>query len=141
VLIGKPIANTSIYILAQGRHLQPVGVAGEICIGGAGLAKGYLNREQLTAERFVAIPSAPQKDVPHGETGENGLEDATSSTWKNRRAGQRYPGHSALNWARQSKPCWGIRQSKQAAVVAKATGQRKEMWLTSLPKEKQRRSL
>jgi len=53
VLIGKPIANTSIKILDDHQNLVPIGVPGEICIGGDGLARGYLNRADLTAEKFI----------------------------------------------------------------------------------------
>lgn len=54
--IGKPITGTSIYLLDE--HLKPVpeGVVGEICVGGASVARGYLNRDELTAEKFVASP-------------------------------------------------------------------------------------
>jgi amino acid adenylation domain-containing protein len=56
VPIGKPIDNISLYIVDQGMKLQPIGVAGELCIGGDGLARGYLNRPELTGDRFVCNP-------------------------------------------------------------------------------------
>ncbi|MEK3723335.1 non-ribosomal peptide synthetase [Paenibacillus sp. FSL H8-0034] len=56
VTLGRPIANTRIYVLNRGLQLCPVGVWGEICITGDGLAAGYLNREELTQERFIVNP-------------------------------------------------------------------------------------
>ncbi|MCY7319224.1 MAG: amino acid adenylation domain-containing protein, partial [Ramlibacter sp.] len=56
VPIGRPIANTAIYVLDAQRQMQPVGVVGEIHIGGAGVARGYLNRPELTAARFITDP-------------------------------------------------------------------------------------
>lgn len=53
VTVGKPIANTGIYILDKNQKLQPIGVYGELCIGGHGLARGYWNRPDLTNEKFV----------------------------------------------------------------------------------------
>ena len=56
VLIGKPVFNTIIYILDEGGSLCPTGVPGEIHISGDGVARGYLNREELTKEKFVTNP-------------------------------------------------------------------------------------
>ncbi|MCP5051154.1 MAG: amino acid adenylation domain-containing protein, partial [bacterium] len=53
VPIGKPIDNINLYVMDRNLGLQPVTIAGELCIAGAGLARGYLNRPELTAEKFV----------------------------------------------------------------------------------------
>lgn len=56
--VGTPIANTQVYILDGHQQLMPTGVAGEVCIGGEGVARGYLDRPKLTAEKFVPNPFA-----------------------------------------------------------------------------------
>ena len=57
--IGLPIANTELYLLDAQRQLTPLGVPGEIYLGGDGLAKGYWNRPELTAEKFIEHPWKP----------------------------------------------------------------------------------
>jgi amino acid adenylation domain-containing protein len=73
VPIGRPIINTQIYILAEGTP-QPVGTgeAGEIFIGGAGVARGYLNQPELTAQKFVADPFNPDPRARLYRTGDIG---------------------------------------------------------------------
>ncbi|WP_075343707.1 non-ribosomal peptide synthetase, partial [Tenacibaculum agarivorans] len=56
ITIGTPIGNTQIYITDTSMNLVPEGVVGELCIGGKGVARGYLNKEALTAEKFVVNP-------------------------------------------------------------------------------------
>jgi amino acid adenylation domain-containing protein len=70
VRIGGPIGNTQLYVLDQAGELAPAGVVGELCIGGAGVARGYHNRPELTAERFVASRFNPEIGATMYRTGD-----------------------------------------------------------------------
>jgi amino acid adenylation domain-containing protein len=70
--LGRPIANTSAYVLDANFQPAPVGVRGEICIGGEGLARGYLNQATLTAEKFVPDPFSVEDGARLFRTGDIG---------------------------------------------------------------------
>jgi natural product biosynthesis luciferase-like monooxygenase protein len=81
ISIGRPIANTQIHILDRYGQPVPTGVAGELCIGGDGLARGYFNRDELTAEKFVYYPLAQLgiadlglKEIPLSSNAHPGME-------------------------------------------------------------------
>jgi amino acid adenylation domain-containing protein/non-ribosomal peptide synthase protein (TIGR01720 family) len=61
--IGKPVGNHRVFIMSLNSALQPTGVPGELCIGGEGLAVGYLNRPELTVEKFINLAARPGEDT------------------------------------------------------------------------------
>jgi len=68
--IGRPIANTRIYILDRHLQMLPVGVAGDLYVGGPGLARGYLNRPEITAEKFIRDPCSNDPEARLYKTGD-----------------------------------------------------------------------
>ena len=69
-VIGRPIANAQVYILNSQLQPVPIGVTGELHIGGAGLARGYLNRPDLTAEKFISNPFSDEPSAKIYKTGD-----------------------------------------------------------------------
>ena len=64
--IGRAIKDQKVYVLDEKMNVVPIGVFGEIYVGGAGLARGYLNRPELTAERFIPNPFATKEEIAKG---------------------------------------------------------------------------
>lgn len=67
-IIGKPYFNHKVYVLDENKQPAPIGIIGELYVGGAGLARGYLNQPKLTAERFINNPFATEEDKLNGHT-------------------------------------------------------------------------
>jgi amino acid adenylation domain-containing protein len=87
--IGRPLANKTVYILDAYQNPMPVGVLGELYIGGAGVARGYLNRPELTAERFIPDPYTTQPGQRLYQSGDVGRYLPTGQIqYQGRRDGQ-----------------------------------------------------
>ncbi|MBC6492040.1 non-ribosomal peptide synthetase [Flavihumibacter stibioxidans] len=71
ITIGQPIGNTRLYILDARLHIQPIGVVGELYVGGEGLARGYLHQPILTSEKFIPDPFSTQTGARLYRTGDN----------------------------------------------------------------------
>ncbi len=72
ITIGRPIDNTQVHVLDRSGHVCPIGVIGELAIGGDGVARGYWNRPDLTASRFIADPTRPGSAARLYLTGDQG---------------------------------------------------------------------
>ena len=70
ISIGKPIGNTQVYVVDATMSSSPIGVPGELCIAGAGVARGYLARPELTADKFVPDPFSPEPGARMYRTGD-----------------------------------------------------------------------
>ena len=75
--IGKPLPETTVYILDEGKKPVPVGTAGELYVGGTGVCRGYLNRIRLTAERFTVNPHNPGERIYRSGDSGKWLSDGT----------------------------------------------------------------
>jgi len=63
ITIGKPLANTIIYIIGKSGGMQPIGTPGELCIGGEGVARGYINQPELTIQKFINLATEDTEDT------------------------------------------------------------------------------
>src|SRR5204862_3031459 len=82
VPIGHPMANYRVYVLDGGLEPVPAGVVGELYLAGGGLARGYLHRASLTAERVVAAPNGSAHGGTHGSAGARMYRTGDLARWR-----------------------------------------------------------
>ena len=109
ISIGHPLSKRSAYVLDPNMQPAAIGVPGELYLGGTGLARGYLARPALTAERFIAHPfsETPERDCTGPAISSAGVPTATSSSWDASITRSRSAA-SASSWARSRRPSRGI---------------------------------
>ena len=141
-IIGRPIANTRIYILDGHGEPVPVGVSGELHIGGVGLARGYLNRPELTAERFIASPFvAGRPSVPDGRSGPLacGRQHRVSGTQRSPGEDPGFPDRAGEIEARLAQHA-GVREAVVVARRGRRRGQAR-WWRTTRSRRARRAAL
>lgn len=109
VPIGKPIDNLQLFVTGPHGMLQPIGIPGELCISGAGLARGYLHQPKLTAEKFLEHPFIPGKGCTRRETLPAGFLTEISNIWDGSTTKSKSAA-IALNWEKLSIGCWRTRE-------------------------------
>uniref|UniRef100_UPI0030EBB6A6 amino acid adenylation domain-containing protein n=1 Tax=Ascidiimonas meishanensis TaxID=3128903 RepID=UPI0030EBB6A6 len=124
ISIGGPVGNSEIYILTEEGGLVPVGVIGEICVAGDGISSGYLNREELTAEKFVSHPfKEHQKIYRTGDLGK-WLPDGTIE-FKGRKDSQVKIRGYRIELGEIEKQLASFNLISEAVVMAKNAGNNK----------------
>lgn len=123
ISIGRPVANTRIYLLDQSCDLVPIGMQGEICIGGAGVAKGYVGLSEQTEERFLPDPFDPTPGARLYRTGDIGRWSADGRLFHLGRSDHQVKIRGVrIELGEVESTLLNMEQVRQAAVVVEEAG-------------------